>query len=216
MENIDNLKSSFKDLTKYFNSAFVLLLITSFYMIQRSYLSFPLAEDITSEFVDKTILNHQQPQVSASGLSFTYSSMNIFWPLVIFIIYAFLHLLLQKQEKIWEILNTQMGINTLLFDSLNLYSESQGKPLSRKLMTLACYIPLFAIIMHGISGYWIFHILTNEQIASAESQDILIWQACLQIFSTILSLLLSISIPFHLLKKLKSYKIALNDNSESL
>ncbi|MBL0745944.1 hypothetical protein [Chryseolinea lacunae] len=200
------VKATFKELTKYINGVFILLLIVSAYVIQRSYMAIPLAEAVSSEFVDQAESSQQQPQVGASGLSFTYGAMNIFWPIVIF---AFLFLLVQmtiKHVYLWQIL-VGGGTSATTFDSLNLYQEVQSALLGKILLVVSCFLPLFAIILHGISGYWIFSIISTEQIHAVESQELLIWQFYLQLLVTVVSLGLSIMLPFRLVKMIKTFKV---------
>lgn len=205
METSSELKPVFKELTKYINGLFALIIVISAYVIQRSYVAIPLAGDVTSEFIDKTSSSMQQSQVTASGLSFTYGSMNIFWPVVIFGLYFFIRFFVTKQSNIWSQLKNEGTINTS-FDSLNLYQEIQTNSVGLMVWAIPCFIPVIAIILHGVSGYWIFTVITTEQISSVESQDFLIWQFYLQFITTIASILLSTMLPFQLIKMLKQYR----------
>jgi|GEM_PF-3562349 len=205
MDNLNELKSSFKDLTKYLTFLLAPLIAIGAYIIQRSYMAVLLSDSLESDFIDKTKSSEQQSQVSFSGLTFSYGAMNMLWPIIIFILYVAVFLLARKQSTtITEIRNIESNQSkNLLFDPMNLYREIQLDKLGRLILTTLVFIPLLGLLAHLFSGVFIFWKLNNEQVADPNSADALILQLYLQLTLTFLSLIFSIGFPFKILRAFK-------------
>lgn len=205
MDSLTELKSSFKDLTKYLTFLLIPLITIGAYVIQRSYMAVMLSDSLESDFIDKTKSFGQQSQVSFSGLTFSYGAMNMFWPVIIFVLYVVILLIVRKQSAvIGEIRNIDNShAKNLLFDPMNLFREIQIDKFGQIILATLLFIPLFGLLSHFLSGIFIFWKLNCDQVADMDSADALILQLYLQLALTFISLIFSIGFPFKLLRTFK-------------
>jgi len=100
MDKLLELKSSFKDTTKYMTFIFVAIILIGAYVVQRSYMAVFLSDSLTSDFISTTQHSQQQSQVVTNGLTFSYGAMNMFWPIIIFLLYSTGFYFIRKQSNI--------------------------------------------------------------------------------------------------------------------
>ncbi|HWB25627.1 MAG TPA: hypothetical protein VG738_09110 [Chitinophagaceae bacterium] len=191
------LKASFKDLSKYLNAINVALLVVSGYIIQRS-IFYSLNSD------DGSAHHHmQQAQTSFDGLGFLFGTMNIFWPVVALVLLVLTKLLLGKQMKIWDKIKVIDSEQNTDFDPLNLYREIFSSKSSRRLFSIACFLPLVALILHLLYGILLFFIVFD---ASSELTDLFIVFA--QIIVTACSIIIISKTPSAIYSTLKKFPAA--------
>src|ERR1700759_5433570 len=109
----DTLRSSHKDTTKIVALLFLVTIVISCYLIQRGFVTSFFANRINIDPSYQLKDNHipsgsqatiGQTQVEFLNLEFTYTVMNVFWPLVIYTLFVVVSLLLQKQTRVMQLL----------------------------------------------------------------------------------------------------------------
>lgn len=207
-ESYNEFKSTFKDITKYSIVLFVSLVSIGAYVIQRSYMAVFFSDSLVSEFVDKTRKSQQQSQVSFKGLTFTYGAMNMFWPIIIFLLFVSIFYFLKKQSAIYVEIKKSDNVfdSQLLFDPMNLFKEIQNDKLGRFILPTLLFIPLIALVTHLLSGLYIFWFLETEQVSDMDSSDALTRQLYYQLFISTITLILSISFPNKIWKIIKHFR----------
>lgn len=156
MTTSEHLQTVFKELSKFITTLFLIITAISCYLLQRSYVTIFLAEYVDTEFADTTFQNQQQPQVSFGDLKFQYGAMNIFWPLVILVLLLVSKFLFKKQSSIWASIKANDSTASLSFDPMNVYEQILSDKSGRRILNIAAYLPLIALIAHLLAGGWLF------------------------------------------------------------
>ena len=203
MTTISELKSAFKETSKFIIGLELSLVAISGYILQRSLSSFFL-EDIET---DQLIASMQQPQVTYSGMIFKYSTMNIFWPVIIAVFMYLIRLLLGKQYGIWSQIEKGEERQDTHFDSLNLYTELSLTKMSRFILCLTSYLPLLALTSHIFSAIWLLIHVISESTSNPDADEILIIQIILQFLTTLFCIIVTYKIPKFIIRTIRKYVV---------
>jgi len=203
MTTISELKSAFKETSKFIIGLELSLVAISGYILQRSLSSFFL-EDIET---DQLIASMQQPQVTYSGMIFKYSTMNIFWPVIIAVFMYLIRLLLGKQYGIWSQIEKGEERPDTHFDSLNLYTELSLTKMSRFILCLTSYLPLLALTSHIFSAIWLLIHVISESTSNPDADEILIIQIILQFLTTLFCIIVTYKIPKFIIRTIRKYVV---------
>jgi hypothetical protein len=203
MTTISELKSAFKETSKFIIGLKLTLLAISGYILQRSLSSFFLGDIET----DQLITSMQQHQLTYSGLVFKYSTMNIFWPVIIAVFMFLIRLLLSKQYSIWSLIEKGEERPDTYFDSLNLYTELSLTKMSRFILWLSSYLPLLGLVSHILSAIWLLIHIISESTSNPDADEILIIQILLQFLTTLFCIIVTFKIPKFIINTIKAYAV---------
>jgi hypothetical protein len=142
----DDLVSNTKELSKVITTFGGTLIVISVYIMQRGV-----------SWADGNVLNEQS---SYHTLSFSYASLSILWPIIILLLSKTLLLLLQKKRiistELKKMIGSQDGYLKFISLSDHFYSyDYQSSNDNSKLISRLSYLPVLAIIVHMLIGFWL-------------------------------------------------------------
>lgn len=186
MDTIKDLKSTFKELSKLITGLFLGIGAVSLYILQRGYLT--MVNFNVKSFKE----NSGVSQTEIFGIDFKYGAMNMFWPIVIFILFFLLYLLVKKQTTIWDDLRKEKQNINLSFDPYNIYREILDTKFARRFLIIALYTPILSLFVHFSVGGWLFMSIYQSH---GLKEGFLLLMMAVQIVLTWAAIFLTVHIP---------------------